>query len=180
MKRAICVLVGLMLCGAAWADTFGYDSGSSASVFALPGSSSHATGTSIGGLFTIKLARSNGGSGEVENVTWASTGGATVSLLFRFWDKKPVATCNDGAAYVSSTADTAHNLIQPQVMTVAAPTYTGTDPTTYGTLSFSPPMSFRNQDVTATQNIYACVLALATDTADDSSTVYLIATGPQN
>lgn len=159
----------------------GYDSGTAPVQTATPNSSSHAAGTSVGGLFSIPIARTAGGSGEVENFIWISTGGDATGKQVRLYDKNPTNTvCTDQTAFSSTGSDYQHLISIPFVFTPAAPTNTTGDAKTYGSYQFVPPLSFANQDSAATKNIYACVVTTATDTLDESAAVYINLTGPQN
>lgn len=157
----------------------GYDNGSQSVQSATPNSSSHAAGSSVGGLFSVPIGRLNGGaSGIITNVSWISTGGATTQLLVRLWDKKPVnTTCTDQVAFVESITDDEHLISIPFIMTPAAPAVTTGDTNTYAQVS-SLTLSFHNQD--GNTNVYACVLTTATDTADESKAVYINIAGPQD
>ena len=158
----------------------GYDSGSSPIQTATPANSSHAAGVSIGGLFSIPIARTNGGSGIATTLYWTSTGGAVTQLLVRLWDKNPTnTTCTDNTAFAESATDDQHLLITPFTMTPAAPVNTTGDTNTYITVA-GLTLSFKNQDAVATKNVYACVLTTSTDTADENKAVYINLTGVQD
>ena len=158
----------------------GYDSGSFPIQTATPNSSSHAAGSSVGGLFSIPVARTNGGGGIITTFYWTSTGGATTQLLVRLWDKNPTnTTCTDQTAFVESATDDEHLLTVPFTMTPVAPANTTGDSNTYASVT-GLTLSFKNQDGTAGKNVYACVVTTATDTADESKAVYINATGPQD
>lgn len=158
----------------------GFDSGSAPVQTATPNGSSHAAGSSVGGLFSIPVARVNGGGGIITSLSWISTGGATTQLLVRLWDKNPTGTtCTDQTAFVESATDDQHLLAAPFTMTPAAPAVTTGDTNTYAATT-GLTLSYKNQDSSATKNVYACVLTVATDTADESKAVYINLTGPQD
>ena len=158
----------------------GFDSGSAPNQTATPNSSSHAAGSSVGGLFSVPVARTNGGGGIITTLYWVSTGGATTQLQVRLWDKNPTnTTCTDQTAFVESVTDDVHLLAPPFTMTPAAPTGTTGDSNTYAVVQ-SLTLSFKNQDLTPSKNVYACVQTLATDTADESKAVYINLTGIQD
>lgn len=158
----------------------GYDSGSAPNQTATPNSSSHAAGSSVGGLFSIPIARTNGGSGIITTLYWVSTGGATTQLQVRLWDKNPSGTtCTDQVAFVENATDDVHLLAPPFTMTPAAPTGTTGDTNTYAVVQ-GLTFTFKNQDTTPGKNVYACVQTLATDTADESHAVYINLTGVQD
>jgi hypothetical protein len=165
----------------------GYDSGAIV-VTATPNSSSHAAGSSVGGLFVVPLARTAGGSGILTSVFWKSTGGATTQLLVRIWQWNPTSTtCTDQTAFVGSDTDDAYLITPPFSFTPAAPASTTGDSATYAS-STGLTWDYKNSDSTVagfnntakSQNLYVCVLTTATDTADESKTVRLTLSGPQN
>lgn len=159
----------------------GFDSGSAPVQMATPANSSHAAGTSVGGLFTLPAARIAGGQGEIGNLLWRSVGGSTGVLVIRIWDVSPAATtCTDNTAFVGSATDDKHLVATPFSITPAAPGSTTGDASTYATKAFTPPASFANQDSTPTPNIYVCAVTVATDTADENHAVYVDTTGPQD
>jgi hypothetical protein len=171
------ILLSLPWIGVASAQQFSYDSGSSPVQTATPNSSSHAAGSSVGGLFSFPIARFNGGSGIITSFWWTSTGGATTQLVVRLWDAKPLnTTCTDQTAFSGSAADDQHLLTPPFALTPAAPASTIGDSKTYAS-STGLTLSFKNQDSPSGKNIYGCVVTAATDTADESAAVYTNVTG---
>ena len=153
----------------------GFDSGTSPTQTATPANSSHTAGQSVGGLYSIPTARTAGGGGQLEQFMLISVGGDTPTLQVRLWDRKPTNSsfaCTDNAAYAAGSgstggtvpADQAHLLTPPFTVTLAAPGTTTGDAYTYGSYSFVPPLSFKNQDGTTTQNVYACLEATVTYT----------------
>ena len=170
-------------CGGAGSQTVtgnvgGYDSGTSPAQTATPANASHPAGQSVGGLFSVPLARANGGGGQLEQITFMSVGGDTPTLLVRVWDRKPTSgsfACADNAAYVAgSTTDDSHLLTPPFTVTLVAPTTATGDAKTYGYAVFSPPLSFKNQDSATTQDLYVC--ALATSTFTPAAAAYIVNT----
>src|ERR1700722_827645 len=106
------VLVALSSCTALAQASL--NTGSAAIQTATPANSSHAAGTSIGGLFSFPLARAPGGSGDVMQVLWTSTGGSTGAVLAHLWDAKPTnTTCTDNTAFVESAVDDQHLIAGP-------------------------------------------------------------------
>ena len=157
----------------------GYDSGPVTTTGAVNGSS-HAAGTSVGGLLTTALARTNGGSGILTGLQWISPGGSTGQLVLRGWTKTPSATCTDQTAYAGNAADDPYLIPgTPVSITPAAPAVTTGDARTYASLT-SLTWDYKNADTSPTQNIYWCVVTVATDTADESSSVRLTVSGTQN
>lgn len=189
MIRIIAAVAALMLL-AVPACAQSYDSGP-LSVTAIPNSSSHAAGSSIGGLFTIPFGRSTGNSsGIMTGVQWKSTGGSTGQIVVRAWSKKPsnpAFQCQDQVAYAGADsattaqpADDAYLIVGfPLALTPAAPAVTTGDSATYASTTVQT-FDFHNDDNPPTPNIYFCVTTVATDTADENALVRLTIAGPQN
>lgn len=161
----------------------GGNTGSAPVQTATPANSSHAAGVSVGGKFTIPVARFNGGSGTITGLTWISTGGNTVQYLVRLWDKNPASTtCTDNSAFVENITDDQHLIAIPFTMTPQAPVVATGDTNTYATvtgLSFS----YKNQDTSPSQNVYACVITVSTQPgspSDANKAVYINLTGTQD
>ena len=153
----------------------GYDSGTAATTPATPANASHTAGQSVGGLYALPYARTNGGSGLLEHITLMSVGGDTPTLQVRLWDRAPTNSnfaCTDNAAYAAGSgstggtvvADQAHLLTPPFTITLAAPTAITGDAYTYASYQFAPPLSFKNQDSPVTNKVYACLQATVTYT----------------
>lgn len=156
--------------------TAGSDSGA-VSVTATPANLSHAAGTSVGGLFSVPVARVSGGSGTLKLVMWKSTGGSTGALVIRIWQSKPAnTTCTDNAAFVGSNTDDANLITPPFSITPAAPASTVGDSATYASIAVS--LDYANADLS--KNLYVCVVTVAIDTADENKSVRLTLAGPQN
>lgn len=171
MKKAALALALLATSGAHAQNSL--NTGSAPVQTATPANSSHAAGVSVGGLFTFPEARVPGGSGLATQFTWISTGGAVVTYQVKLWDVSPThTTCTDNTAFAGSTVDDQHLITPPFTVTAAAPTNTTGDTKTYASFSWSPPLSWRNQDATRTNNVYGCVITTQTDTADDNAPVY--------
>lgn len=180
MRQAI-ILAALLALFAfpAQADIYGLDSGA-VTVTATPNSSSHAAGSSVGGLFKVAVASREGGSGIITNANWKSTGGATTTLVVRIWQANPVnTTCTDQTAFVGSAVDDQNLIAPPFSITPAAPVTTTGDSSTYAASS-NLVLDYKNSDTTPSRYLYVCVLTSATDTADESAPVYLTLSGPQN
>lgn len=144
-----------------------------------PAASSHAAGTSVGGLFTIPLARVSGGSGAVTQFAFTSTGGSTGQYVVRIWDKSPAnTTCTDNTAFAGNFTTDDANLITPSFsISPIAPTVTTGDASTYAALT-NLNWDYKNAD--STQNLYVCVVTVSTNTADESHAVRVMLSGPQN
>jgi hypothetical protein len=157
----------------------GYDSGAITAT-ATPANASHAAGTSVGGLFSIALARVNGGSGILTNIGYKSTGGSTGVLAVRIWQKNPTGTtCTDNTAFVGADADDANLIAPPFSITPSAPASTTGDSATYGQLQ-TITWDYKNSDTSPGQNLYLCAVTVATDTADENKLVRWTLSGPQN
>lgn len=167
---------------------YGADSGPVTAAL-TPANSSHAAGTALGaggasgnqsGLFVLSIARSSGGSGIAIHLWYKSTGGSTGVILARAWSRLPAnTTCKDNTAFAGSDTDDAYLLGAPFSFTPVAPANTTGDSATYADLQ-NLNIDFKNQDAAPTQNIYVCLVTVATDTADENNLIRLYAAGPQN
>ena len=154
----------------------GFDSGpvqASSSV----NSSSHSAGQSLGGLLTLSVADTSGGSGGISAIAYKSSKGSTGQIVVRIWAHNPTnTTCTDNTAFVGSATDDAFLLTPPFTLTPAAPAVTTGDANTYAAL-LPGRLSFKASGNT---NVYACAVTVATDTTDESGTVYIIVSGDLN
>ena len=161
----------------------GYDSGpvkATCSGSPCVANSSHAAGTSIGGLFTMALARINGGSGILTSLGYVSPGASTGQAVLRGWTKSPSSTCTDNVAFSNNTADDPYLIPgTPVTITPSAPASTTGDARTYASLT-SLTWDYKNVDTSPSQNIYWCLVTVATDTADQNSSPILTGSGTQN
>ena len=83
----------------------GYDSGP-VTIGATPANASHSAGQSVAGLFTLALARTNGGSGILTSVGVKDTNNTPETYVLRIWSRNPTnTTCTDNSAFVSSATD---------------------------------------------------------------------------
>jgi hypothetical protein len=154
----------------------GFDSGPVQSSGAVA-ASSHAAGTSLGGLMTLAVARVAGGSGGVSGVFYKSSLGSTGQVVVRMWDRQPTGTtCTDNTAFVGSVTDDANLILPPFALTPAAPASTTGDARTYASL-LPGRVSFLTS---GNANLYACVVTVATDTVDEGGTVFVTAGGDLN
>lgn len=154
----------------------GYDTGP-VQVTATPANSSHAAGTSVGGLFTLSLARTSGGSGEITQVLFKSSGASTGQYVVRIWGRNPTnTTCTDNSAFAGSNTDDAQLITPPFSITPAAPAVTTGDANTYASV-LNTNYGFLTSGNT---NVYACVVTVATDTADENKAVYVTMDALQN
>ena len=149
-------------------------------------SGSHAAGYSVGGLFTMALPRTaggsapNGGEGAITVVGVRSTAGNTAGYQVYLFNAKPSSAsgCQDNAMFTLAAAD-ALNLIGTSPITL-----TGAVPSTVDTASYAYLsgiyFSYNNTDSPGTANVYGCIVAAATDTTDPGSTIALGLSGPQD
>jgi hypothetical protein len=157
----------------------GFDSGP-ITAFATPANSSHAAGTSIGGLFQLPLARIAGGSGILTQTALKSTGGSTGQVVARIWAKNPAnTTCNDNQAFAGSDVDDAFLITPPFSLTPAAPAVTTGDAATYAAQT-GMTVDYKNLDTVPSQKMYVCLVTVATDTADQNHLVRVLLSGVQN
>jgi hypothetical protein len=158
----------------------GYDSGPQHTTTS-PAAASHAAGVSVGGLITIPLGRSNGGSGIITSLLAWTSWGSTQTYVVRVWNKNPTnTTCADNAAFASSTTDDAYLIgAGPVSISFAAPQITTGDAKTYAPLT-NLSWDYKNADGTSTQNLYACLQTVAADVPGASATLSLSLSGPQN
>lgn len=160
MKRLALVAVLLMCVNAAHADWAGNVGGSEIQAVpvtpAVTAASSHAVGTSLGGLLQYLVARvaGNQGPNAFGNSGIVQTFGATMSVatpsidIFLF-NSTPVSTCTDNAAFQLNAADAPKLIGVPQITTW----FSG------GTLNFGQAttlaLPFR---VASGTNIFACLV----------------------
>ncbi len=171
---------GLAVAATVNVTTSGFDSGPVQVTSPTLNAGSYSAGMSLGGLFSVAIARTNGGSGGLALIGYKSTAGSTGQVVFRIWQKNPAGTtCTDHTAFVGSATDDAQLLIAPFALTPAAPAVTTGDAATYAVL-LPGRLSFVNSDTSPGKNLYVCVLTVATDTADESSTVAVRLSGDLN
>jgi hypothetical protein len=162
----------------------GFDSGTNPALGAgasqTPTNISHTAGQSVGGLFTIPVARINGGSGAVSRFFGHSNGGDVGQLQWKIWDKNPASTtCTDNVAFVGNATDDLHLIATPFTLTPLLNSQTQGDAKTYWEQDFIPPASYLNQDTLPSLNIYVCAVAVTTFTP--TAQPYVVdATGYQN
>lgn len=168
----------------------GFDPGP-AWVTSTPNSSSHAAGTSIGGLLKLPFGRGGptpavpattaiGYSGIITQFGWISSGGSTGQLVIRLWAKNPVnTTCTDETAFAGSVTDDQYLITPPFSIIPAAPAVTTGDAKTYGGAT-GLTYDFQNKDIPQTVYAYVCAVTVAPDTVDESAAIYAMVSGPQN
>ena len=141
--------------------------------------SSHAAGTSVGGLYTMPLARVAGGSGILTGLQYISLGASVGQYVLRAWTKLPQSTCTDNVAFANNAADDPFLLNgTPISLTPAAPAVATGDARTYAPLSVV--WDYKNNDTVPSQNLYFCIQTVLTNTADENSSPELMASGIQN
>lgn len=164
-------------------NTGGYGSGA-LTVPVTAANSTHAAGTSIGGLMSFAIARGvtyPSNTGDLSNLGWKSVGGYAGSMLVRIWQKKPAnTTCTDNSAFVGSDVDDAFLVISPFQITTAPPPQVTGDSATYAQYGFVPPVDFKNQDTSPTQNLYMCVILVSSDAQDANNVVRATLSALQN
>jgi hypothetical protein len=173
MKFAHALLLSALLPTGAMAQA-ALDTGSASVQSFTPANASHVAGkgvgaqtaTALGALLSFPVARAPGGSGLALQISVASAGGDVPTLQVRLWDVLPAnTTCEDNTSYVGSATDDAHLITPPFTLgALAAPPNTTGDAKTYVSISWTPPLSFRNQDATRTVNVYGCLVATSTFT----------------
>jgi hypothetical protein len=157
----------------------GYDSGV-VRVSATPGSGAHAAGQSVGGLFSIPIARVNGGSGIITTVQAYTSWNSQATYLLRLWQRNPVnTTCTDGSAFVGSNTDNAYLITPPLALQFNTPAPSTGDGNSYANQSAAS-IDYKNVDGTTTQNVYACLVTNASDTPGGSATLSVGLSGPQD
>jgi hypothetical protein len=156
----------------------GYDSGP-VTATGVVNASSHAAGQSIGGLMTVNIARYYGGEGIITTFSLMSPGGSTGQYVVRLWAKNPVnTTCADNTAFSGSATDDAFLIVPPFSVTPSAPAVTTGDAKTYASLQ-GLTWDFRNQDANPGIGLYVCVVTVSTDTADESTSITVMMSGPR-
>jgi hypothetical protein len=157
----------------------GYDSGIVRAT-ATPASSAHSAGQSIGGLFSVPIARVNGGSGIVSGIHVWTSWGSTATYVLRLWQKNPAnTTCTDGSSFSGSAIDDANLIVGPTALQFNAPLNTTGDSKTYADLT-ALSLDYKNADGTTTQNLYACLVTNSSDSPGSSATLSVGLAGPQN
>lgn len=176
-----CSIILPLPVGATVSATFnGFDSGPVQAVSGTLNAGSYSAGFSLGGLFTIPFARTNGGGGGLSEMSYRSRAGSVGQVVMRIWTKNPSGTtCTDHTAFVGSVTDDAFLVLPPFSLTPAAPAVTTGDASTYASL-LPGRISFLNADTSPGKNLYVCVLTVATDTADESNVVSVILSGDLN
>jgi hypothetical protein len=138
--------------------------------------STHAAGSSVGGLFSLAFLRTAGGSAQLQSLTWQSNNGGNVQLQARIWTKNPTSTtCTDGSAFVASATDDAYLVTKPPLAFTPMPapdSTVATDAKTYYSLS-GLNLAVQNADSTPGNNLYICITAFASDANDNSHVVVL-------
>jgi len=137
--------------------------------------SSHAAGSSVGGLQTIAFFRAASTfSGIVNNVKWIWRTGANVTAVtvYLFSANPTASTCTDAAAVSIAAADVL-KIVAGSPFTLT-PAVVGTG-ATFSTAFVQSPVSVKNGDGTPGVNLYACVAVNATVTPAANDSVLTIA-----
>lgn len=116
----------------------------------------YAAGEALGGLVTLSMARTNGGSGTLTNLGIQSNSGQTPTLWVYAWSKQPASTCTDQQPFVMQASDRPYLLPNfPQPVTLSNPGSWETG--TYGLLS-DLNSQFVNHDTSPGKNVYVCLV----------------------
>ena len=145
---------------------------------ATPANSSHAAGVSVGGLFTFPFLRAAGTTGGITEIWIKSAGGYTGGYYVYLWNKKPASTCTDNSAFSFSASDATHLIAAPILLT---PSVGATNDTASYVQTNGFYLPVQNADTTPTTvNVYGCLIAAATDTADQNAVVTFSLEGTSN
>lgn len=123
----------------------------------------YSAGYSEGGLLTVPVARTAGGTGLVDLISLRNANGATNQVYVYLYDKNPsTSTCTDHTTFSETAADAVYRIVPPISLTLGgAPG--AWDTKTTASLQ-NAVMNFKNQDGTPTINIYACIVTAASVT----------------
>ena len=126
--------------------------------------STYAAGLALGGLQTWQVFRTlQNPSGIVTNIQASSATGNTVAMTLYVFDVNPAAsTCSNLTAFALNSADIPKLAFAPVTITPAVPQ---NSTAAIGQYQPSPPISVKNREAPATQNLYACLVPNATVTA---------------
>lgn len=118
----------------------------------------YVAGNAVGALQTVSVFRfAAQPSGILNALSLAWRGTETTALTFYVFDTNPTgSTCTDKTAFVLATADIAKLAMPPFTLTAAAPSAGTTS--TFANSTFTP-ISVKNQDSTATTNLYVCAVS---------------------
>lgn len=200
MKRFILATASALALSAApaIAETFSRDSGPITAT-ATPANSSHAAGAALGcsslgtafascaaatgknsGVLVLPIAGAPGGDGIAYHIFYKSVGGSTGQAVVRLWGRQPTnTTCQDNTAFAGSDTDDAFLLAPPFSITPAAPAVTTGDSATYADVQ-NLTIGYKNLDLTSAINVYACIVTVSTDTADENNAIRLYGVATQN
>ena len=130
-------------------------------------------------LIKIPLARPAGSGGIIAQVAWVSPNGSTSQIVVRIWQRNPYnTTCTDNTAFSGSSTDDIWLVTPPFGLTPAATAATTADAKTYAVLT-QQSFDWKNSDPPSVY-LYACVVTVATDTADESSSPWIVLSGSLN
>lgn len=141
-----------------------------------PANATHLQGTSVGGLYTLPVARVAGASGEIRNLLVHSLGGYTNAYEIRAWSKNPTSTtCADNVAFTGNVTDNQYLIESPFTVYPYVPVGS-----TGSYRSVNVNWNYKNTDSPTTTNIYLCIIAGADDAKDANNAVVVTVSGPQN
>jgi hypothetical protein len=177
-RRIILAACAALASGAAMAQTTNNGPGTNPTFGAVwqatgvVANSSHAGGTSIGGLTAINAARNAGLGGWITGFNMISPGASVGSYVVRLYQSSPAAgafACADNAAFVDTSAAKLLLIAPPFTIAPAAPGSTTGDAATYGQIA-NVAWPFL---ASVNQNVYACVVTVSADTADQANPLIL-------
>lgn len=132
-----------------------------ASVIPTTTNASHAAGVALNSLQTISIGSTNGLSGILTQVQYASKGGSTAGVVVYLWSANPSnTTCTNGSNFVASQADNQALIVAPILLTPAL-VLSAQDTTTYA-VATNLVGNFVNGS--SNTDIYECTVANATVT----------------
>jgi hypothetical protein len=136
----------------------------------------YVAGNALGGLQTVSVFRTAGGSAKLNNISLWSKGGATVNVTFYIFTSNPTSsTCTDKAAFSLNAADVAKLIATtPPVLT---PHVVGSG-TTDTADAWQSPVSMSNGD--STTNIYVCLVAGGSVTPATTTDYVFKVSGPRD
>lgn len=154
----------------------GFDSGA-VTATGTGGSTSHLAGDSVGGLLSIPVVRTSGGSGIITNFALIDAGGSTNALVVRIWQKNPSSTtCTDDSPFASNATDDLSLIVPPFSVTPSAPAVTTGDAKTYASVA---QVTWDYKNASSTTNLYVCLVTVSTQTISGANQSVMLS-GPQN
>lgn len=158
------------LIGQSSANFGGHENVASASIVLSTGS--RTIGQSVGGVFTLAIARTTSPpSGVLNRLSVRFSNGNATAVTLYLYSRPPTASCTDAGTFTEATADAPYRVQDPVSVTPSIPAAGSTAST--GSL-LPAPVSFVNSEVSVpTVNLYGCIVADGTVTFASSTTVEL-------